>query len=91
MSKQIKVVIPLVLGVIFISYLVYSSLNLSPIICEVTVEFQGRTQTRQASGVTEEEATMTGINNACTLITNGRDEQIPCTAAEPVSVECLEA
>ena len=91
MSKQITVVIPIVLGVIFLGYLVYSSLSLSPITCEVMMEFRGRTETRQASGVTEAEATTTAINNACTLITNGRDESIACGAAEPVSVECSES
>jgi hypothetical protein len=91
MSKQITVVIPIVLGVIFLGYLVYSSMSLSPITCAVTVEFRGRTETRQASGVTEDEATTTGINNACTLITNGRDESMACTAAPPVRVECAES
>ena len=86
-----KTAIPLALGAMFVGYLVYSSLSLSPIVCEVTVEFNGRTETRQASGVTEEEATMTAVNNACTLITNGRDESMACGAAEPVRVECAEA
>lgn len=80
--------IPLVLGAGFLAYLVYSSLGLSPITCEVSVEFRGRTETRRASGVTREEATRTAVNNACTLITNGRDESMACGATEPVNVEC---
>ena len=91
MSKQLTFVIPIVGGLIFISYLVYSSLSLSPITCEVTMEFNGRTETRQASGVTEQEATTTAINNACTLITNGRDESMACGADQPVRVECSES
>jgi ABC-type microcin C transport system permease subunit YejB len=91
MSKQISLVIPILLGVLLLSYLIYSAMSLSPIICEVTMEFNGRTDTRQASGVTEQEATTTAINNACTLITNGRDESMACGADQPVSVECAES
>jgi hypothetical protein len=90
MSKSMKIAIPLVLGVVFLGYLVISSLSLSPITCEVTVEFRGRQETRRASGQSESEATLTAVNNACTLITNGRDESIACSAAEPVDVECFE-
>jgi hypothetical protein len=91
MSKRMKTLIPLVLGTGFVAYLIYSSLGLSPITCEVTMEFRGRTETRQASGVTRDEATTTAINNACTLITNGRDESIACGAREPARVECAES
>lgn len=83
-----KIAIPIVLGVGFLAYLVYSSMGLSPVTCEVTVEFRGRRETRQASGMSEEEATMTAINNACTLITNGRDESMACSGAEPIEVNC---
>ena len=91
MSKRMKTLIPAVLGTGFVVYLIYSSLQLSPIVCEVTMEFRGRTETRQASGVTSQDATTTAINNACTLITNGRDESIVCTASEPANVECFES
>jgi hypothetical protein len=90
MSKTMKVAIPLVGGIAFLGYLVLSSMTLSPITCEVTVEFRGRRETRQASGQAEAEATTTAVNNACTLITNGRDESMACGAAQPASVECWE-
>lgn len=90
MSKTMKIAIPLAGGVLFLGYLVISSMSLSPITCEVTVEFRGRQETRQASGQAEAEATMTAVNNACTLITNGRDESMACGAAEPLAAECWE-
>jgi len=90
MSKTMKLAIPLVGGALFLGYLIVSSMSLSPITCEVTVAFRALQETRQASGQTEAEATMTAVNNACTLITNGRDESMACGAAEPVSVECWE-
>ena len=91
MSKRIKALIPLVLGAAFLAYLVVSSMQLSPVTCEVTMDFRGRTETRQASGQTTDEATMTATNNACALIANGRDESILCGQTPPASVECEES
>ena len=88
MSKTAKIVLPILLGLAFLAYLVFSSTTLDPVACEVCVEYGGRMDCRRASGRTEEEAIQTGMGNACSLITSGRDELIPCTQSEPVSVAC---
>ena len=88
MSKIFKIVFPLVLGLLLLAYLVYSSLNLGGVSCEVCVEFAGRTQCRTAIGRTAPEATQTAKDNACYLVTSGRDELIPCTESPPLSIMC---
>lgn len=88
MSKAFKIVFPLVLAFGLLGYLVYSSLNLGGVSCEVCVEVAGRMACRTATGTTAREATDTAKNNACALVTNGRDELIPCTEAPPLGVQC---
>ena len=88
MSKSSKIAIPVLLGLVFLVYLIFSSASLNPVTCEVCVEFAGRMECRSASATTEEEAIQTGMSNACSLITSGRDELIPCTQAPPVSTAC---
>ncbi len=90
MSQTIKLALSIGLGVAFLAYLVYSSLGLNPITCEVCVEFRGRVDCRSASGESNEEAIQTGIQNACSLITNGRDESISCTSRPPQSATCTD-
>ena len=89
MSKQLKIAIPVVLGALFVIYLIYSTVGLASVTCEVCVEFRGRMDCRTASGTSAEEATNTAVNNACALITNGRDESISCTSSPPQTVMCL--
>jgi hypothetical protein len=89
MSKAFKIAFPLALALGFLAYLVYSSLGLGGVACEVCVEFAGRRECRTARGTTSAEATATAVGNACSLITSGRDELIPCTEAPPVSVQCV--
>ncbi len=88
MSKPLKVAIPLLLGAGFLAYLVYSSMALASVTCEVCVVFNGRMDCRVASGTTADEATDTGRNNACALLTNGRDELISCTTSPSESAMC---
>ena len=90
MSQPLKLALSIGLGVAFLVYLIYSSLGLNPITCEICVEFRGRVQCRSASGETNDEAIQTGIQNACSLITNGRDESISCTSRPPQSATCTE-
>ena len=88
MSKPLKIAIPLILGAGFLAYLVYSSLGLASVTCEVCIRFNGQVDCRIASGTSADEATDTGRNNACALLTNGRDELIACTQTQPQSTMC---
>ncbi len=88
MSKPLKVALPLILAAGFLAYLVYSTFSLASVTCEVCVEFNGRVDCRIASGTTADEATDTALNNACALLTNGRDELISCTQMQAQSTMC---
>ena len=90
MSQTFKLVLSIGTGVAFLAYLIYSSLGLNPITCKVCVEFKGRVECRNASGETNDEAIQTGVQNACSLITNGRNESISCTSQPPQIAECTE-
>jgi hypothetical protein len=89
MSRRFKIAFPLLLALGLLGYLIYSSTQLGGVSCEVCVEFAGRTECRTARATSEREATLTAINNACSLVTSGRDELIPCTESPPVSVQCV--
>jgi len=89
MSKPFKIAFPLVLAAGFLAYLLYSSLNLGGVSCEVCVEVAGRSACRTATGTTAREATQTAQSNACALVTSGRDELIPCTESAPVTTQCV--
>ena len=89
MSKAFKIAFPVALAVGLLAWLVYSSLNLGGVSCEVCVEVAGRVACRTATGTTNVAATQTAQANACSLVTSGRDELIPCTETPPESVQCV--
>ncbi|MFQ5740860.1 MAG: hypothetical protein ACE5JX_17800 [Acidobacteriota bacterium] len=75
---------------LFLIYIIYASLSLSPFSCEVCVEFRGQTACRTASGITREEATRTAIDNACARISSGVTDGIACSQTPPESIICKE-
>lgn len=89
MSRKFKIAFPLALAIGLLVYLIYSSMQLGGVSCEVCVEFAGQSACRTAIGTTEAEATRTAVDNACDFVTSGRDELIPCTQIPPVSVQCV--
>jgi predicted transcriptional regulator len=56
--------------------------------CRVCMEFRGRTNCATAVGATERAAREGAQSTACGPIASGMDEQIGCSRAEPVSVQC---
>lgn len=74
----------LVLGVI-----IYSSMNLAKHRLEVCIAFNGRTNCKTASAVTEEFAQQTAVANACGEIAFGVTETVACEHSAPVKVTRL--
>jgi hypothetical protein len=90
MSKSKKLLILVGLAAI-VGYIVYSTLELRGIKCEVCMEFRERTACRTAWGTTREEAAQSATNNACALIASGREDSIRCNQmTPPQSVSCTE-
>ena len=75
---------------LFVAYVIYSSLGLDKVRCEVCVEFRGQSACRTASGSSKEEAIRTATENACAQIVSGMTDSMDCTQVPPQSVSCKE-
>jgi hypothetical protein len=88
MSKQNKLLIALGFIAVLV-YIVYSTMGLAQVTCDVGVEFRGRTVCRAAYGVDRNEALSTAQNVACAELASGRDESIACTGmTQPKTLKC---
>jgi hypothetical protein len=66
---------------------VYSSLHVGGVRCEVCVEFAGRRACRTVDGATESDALVGAQTNACALIASGVTETMACGRA-PTQSSC---
>lgn len=71
-----------------VSVVVYSSLNVGGIRCEVCVDFKGRQACRAVDGDEEQETHMAAITNACALVASGVTDTVACQHAAPSKSEC---
>jgi len=92
MSKSRRNQILIGLGfVIVLGLIIYSSMGLAKVNCEVCVEFRGKTSCRPAYGTNRDEAIATAHRTACADIAFGRDDSISCTElTAPKSARCSE-
>ena len=75
-------------AVALIALIVYASMGLTEVTCEVCIEFNGQTKCRTAAGPTREDAMRTAADNACSFMTRNMDESIRCPNTPPKSVNC---
>jgi hypothetical protein len=68
--------------------LVYSSMRLASVTCEVCIAFRGRNKCRTASAATRQEALRTASDNACDFLASGMSDGIQCSNTPPSSVTC---
>lgn len=87
MRKKTKVLATLGF-VLLLAYIVYSSMGLSKVSCEVCINFRGSTDCRTAQGATAEEAQRTATSVACTLLTSDMTESIACGNTPSVKLMC---
>lgn len=84
---------PVLFGIIFVlivlGVIVYSSFNLAKYRLEVCVQFNGKTNCKTASAVSEEFAQQTATANACGEIAFGVTETVACEHAPPAKVTRL--
>jgi len=69
-------------------FVVYSSLQVGSVECEVCMDFAGRRICRTASAAAREEALRAAVDNACALLTSGMTNTIRCQRADPTRAEC---
>jgi hypothetical protein len=87
MSKTTKIVIAAGF-VALLAFIVYSTMGLAKVNCEVCVEFHGRTVCRPAAATTQDEATKSAVSVACSDLAAGRTENIACENTRPKTVTC---
>ncbi len=78
--------VSILFGLTVLGTLVWSTLGLRQVTCEVCMTFNGRTQCAKASGTTREEAQRTATDTACAPISSGMTESIQCSNTTPDSV-----
>jgi hypothetical protein len=82
--KLLLYVLALLLPAGFMTYKIMSSEN---VLCEVCMEFRGRSKCRSASGPTKKECLRTAVDNACAFLASGMTDSIACSQTTPVSVK----
>lgn len=87
MSRWGKIAIPLFF-LLFIAFVVYSSMKLNRYSCEVCMDFAGGTKCATASGTTEMEARSSAKDVACASLTSGVTNSIDCRNTPPTSESC---
>jgi hypothetical protein len=80
-----------VVGVVLVvAYIIYSSIGLAQVSCEVCITFRGGTECRTAQGATAEEAQRTATDVACTFLSSGMTDSIACGNTPPVKLMCFD-
>jgi hypothetical protein len=84
---------PVLFGILFVlivlGVIVYSSFNLTKHRVEVCIAFNGRTNCKTASAVTEEFALQTAVTNACGEIAFGVTATVACEHTPPTKITRL--
>ncbi len=80
--------VAIVFGVIILAIIIYQTMGLRQVECEVCVELDGRSKCVSVKGESDQQAIQTAKENACSFITNGRTEAIRCNRSAPTKVEC---
>ena len=70
------------------AFVVYTSLQVGGVRCEVCIEFGGSRACRAVDGATEREALMAARSNACALLASGVTNTMACERTEPASTAC---
>jgi hypothetical protein len=81
-----------IVGILFaiaaLAVIIYQTLGLRQIACEVCMEFEGRRKCLTVRGQDEAQAVQTAKDNACSFITAGRAEGFRCSQTPPASIRC---
>ena len=71
-----------------IGIVVYTSLRVGTIDCEVCIRMDGREACRTVTAATREDALRGAIDNACAQLTSGVTGTLRCSRTEPSRAEC---
>jgi hypothetical protein len=71
-----------------VAVVVWSSLRIGGVRCELCVDFNGRRACRSVDGATEQEALAAARTNACALVASGVTETMACERTPAASSSC---
>jgi hypothetical protein len=75
---------------LFMALVVYRSLHIGGVRCEVCITYRGAAQCRTVDGETREDALMSATTNACAYLSSGVTDGIACNRTPPTKSECTE-
>ena len=87
MSRRANL-ITLVAVLVFVAYLLWSTLSSQRVECTVTVAFRETRNTGTASAASEADATREAQTAACGPLTGSMDERIACGRVPPLTQRC---
>ncbi len=85
-----RLIAGLLLGAIFVVFMIYTTLGESRAECEVCVDFGGHRACRTASAADRESAVRGAIASACAVLSSGVTQGIRCDQTPPRSVRCAD-
>ena len=74
--------------VAIVGVVVYTSLDVGVVRCEVCIRFEGREACRSVDGATADEARRAAVTNACALLASGVTQTMACERTEPSRARC---
>ena len=75
---------------LFMGVVVWGSLQIGGVRCEVCITYGGRQQCRTVDGQTRDEAMMAATNNACAFLAGGVTDGIACSRTPPDKEVCTD-
>ena len=87
-SSKVAIGVGVLLGAATLVAIVASVAGSYRELCEVCIEFRGRTACREAYGRTRAEAVETATDNACAFLASGMTDSVSCGRTPPTTTTC---
>lgn len=89
-NRPLRLAIGLLVSAAFVGLVVYGSLQIPVVECEVCITFRGRSDCRTVAGATLNEARSAAVTNVCALMSSGVTDTLACERTPPTKIECSE-
>jgi len=75
---------------VFMAFVVYRTLHMQGIRCEVCITYNGLSQCRTVEGEREEDVHQAAVNNVCAYLASGVTDGMACMRTPPTKKECTQ-
>ncbi len=72
----------------FMGFVVWRTLHLQGVRCEVCITYKGLSQCRTVEGEHEQDVHQSAVNNVCAYLASGVTDGIACMRTPPTKSEC---